>query len=109
MECVPAVNVEIPPTVNASAAELRGTLLATVVVDPFTVSTKFIVPNGNRTPDGLTVACKNNVTGVVPLVNGAKFPPPIETNTLATLVLLALFTVTVTGVESLGANVPSPA
>ena len=43
-----------------------------------------------------------------PLVNFTKFPP-LDENTLATVVLLVLLTVTDTGAESLGANVPSPA
>lgn len=107
IECVPGANVEIPAVVNASLAEFTAILLATVVVVPLNVSTKFTVPVGSRVPLGLIDAWRNNVTGAVPEVNGTKLPPA-EAKTLATVVLLAGETVTLTGLETLGAKVPSP-
>ncbi len=50
------MKVEIPERVNASNAEFTGTLLATVVEVPLNVSTKFTVPVGSRTPEGLMEA-----------------------------------------------------
>ena len=79
-----------------------------------TVSTKFTVPvgvsGGVFVEVGLIEDCRKSVTGAAPLVKFAKFPPPTETSTLAVVALLAFPTVTVTpgGVETLGANVPSP-
>jgi hypothetical protein len=75
-ECDPAAKVEIPGRVNASAAWLITTLLATGVVAPLKVSTKVTVPVGDSgllfaTVTGLTVACRNSVTGPAPLVKGA--------------------------------------
>ena len=101
-------NVEIPEIVNASNAPLTATPLATVVDAPLNVSTKFTVPVGIRFPVGLMLAAKNSVCGAAPVVNAAKVPPPVATSTLATVVLLALPTVTVTGADTLGAKVPSP-
>jgi hypothetical protein len=109
----------MPDAVNASAAWLISTLLATVVgalLTPLrvTVSTKFTVPVGVSgdwfaTTVGLIEDCRKSVTGAVPLVKVAKFPPPSETSTLPVVVLPAFPTVTVIGFETLGANVPSPA
>ena len=109
MEWFPGANVEIPEAVNASNAEFTATLLATVEGVPLNVSTKFTVPVGSRVPFGLIEACRNSVTGAAPLVKVAKFPPPMETSTLPTVVLAAFPTVTGTGMDTLGANVPSPA
>jgi hypothetical protein len=105
IECDPAPKVEIPFAVNASPATFTPTLVAPATGVP--LSTKVTVPVGRRLPVGLTVACRNSVTGAGPDVNGTKFVPE-ATSTLATVLLPALLTVTFTGAETLGANVPSP-
>ena len=104
--------MEIPGTVNASLAEFTGTLLATVEGVPLNVSTKVTVPVGVSgllfaTTVGLMLDCRNRVCGACPLVNVAN-PGPSATSTLPVVVLPAFVTVTVTGAETLGANVPSP-
>ena len=108
MECAPAAKEEIPAAVKASPVASTFTLLATVVAKPLMVSTKLTVPVGSSVPFGLITAERNRVTGPGPLVNFAKIPAPLDESTLATVVLLALPTVTVTAELELGANVPSP-
>jgi hypothetical protein len=108
IECEPTANVAIPPAVNASLAALTC-VVATAVALP--LSKKLTVPVGSSTPLGLMVACRKSVVAG-PLVKVAQLVLEVigrvHFRTLAVAELFALLTVTVTGAETLGANVPSP-